>query len=343
MDRRRHLPRAQRLDDLGVLRELPSLELTRTARLAAHIAQHVGGRPHAAVHLFDEAHQHRVAAAPGVPLTRTPSQDSMCVQVLSAGRAVYCSDATTSELFLGNPFTTAAEPVRLYYSTPLRLSDGSTVGTLCVFDTAAAELDLEQRERLDDLALQAGAHIELSGLSRDLLHLATHDPLTGCANRSLLSQRLDAALQDPARAPHEPALILVDLDDFKAVNDALGHQVGDEVLLSTTDRLRRAVRQSDLVARIGGDEFAVLLPELPDADRLEQLAQRVGDVMRLPHRTQAGEVTCTVSVGRTLGQPADLAYELLGRADADMYARKRSPRTPAPRRSDASEPSAARA
>jgi GGDEF domain-containing protein len=213
----------------------------------------------AAVHLLDDRFQHRVASAGGVPLVRGPVDDSMCRHVVESGRAIYTSDAASEPVFRGSPFTSGPDPVRLYYSTPVRVSDGTVIGTLCVFGTKVGALDTSQRDRLDDLAAQAGAHLEISGLSRELVHLASHDPLTEVANRRLLSERLALALDDPTRRSHEPALLLVDLDGFKAVNDRLGHHVGDQVLQSTARRLLATVRAMDLVARLGGDELAVLV------------------------------------------------------------------------------------
>ena len=322
MDRRLASARALKIRELDLLGQLPSPELRRTARLAAHIARSDGLVPMAAVHLLDDTHQHRVAGV-GVPLARTPLQDSMCVQVLTGNEAIYTDDAAQEQRFTGNPFTSGPDPVRLYYSTPLRATDGTTLGTLCVFATDAAELEPLQRERLDDLATQTAAHLELIGVSRDLAHLATHDPLTDVANRLLLSRALETALSDPTRRVHEPALLLIDLDEFKTVNDRYGHHVGDDVLRSTAARLQLSVRGgSDLVARLGGDEFAVMLLNLPDPSRLEELAERIAAAALAPHQTSVGPVTCTASVGRALGAEHDLAYELLGRADEDMYRRK---------------------
>jgi diguanylate cyclase (GGDEF)-like protein len=330
-DRRQTSPRSQVLSRLGVLQAVPAPELHRTARLAAHLARQAGGEPLAAVHLLDDAFQHRVASAGHVPLVRTPVEDSMCIQVVREGRSVYSSDATTADRFDGNPFTTGPDPVRLYYSTPLRTSDGTPVGTLCVFSLEPGVLDAAQRARLDDLAEQTSAHLELAGMSRDLAHLATHDPLTEVANRLLLSHQLEAALADPDRAGQQPALLLLDLDDFKDVNDRYGHQVGDEVLRSTAQRLLGCVRDTDLVARLGGDEFAVLVDALPHAGLLDELAERVREAGRAPHDTSAGPLRCAFSVGQAIAQEHDLAYELVGRADADMYARKTARELPLPR------------
>ncbi len=324
--------RTRALARLGALDGLPAPELRRVARLAAHLATQPYGLPMAAVHLLDDRFQHRVASAGGPPLGRTPVRDSMCLLVVEGQRSVYCADASRDGRYAGNPNVSGPSPVRLYYATPLRMSTGETVGALCVFDTRCGTLDGAQRARLGDLADQTMAYLESLAAARELGHLATHDPLTDVANRSLLAHRLNAALADDSRAPHEPALLVVDLDDFKSVNDRYGHGVGDQVLAGTALRLLGSVRAEDLVARLGGDEFAVLFTSVPSVEALRARVERVAAACSMPYATDAGAVVCAASVGLTLGQPGDTALSLLGRADAAMYARKSArPSVPAPR------------
>lgn len=313
--------RARALTSLGSLSALPSPELQRVCRIAAHLAAQRGRTPIAAIHLLDQTYQHRVAST-GAPMERASAAQSMCLPVVREGRSVYCPDATADARYAGNPNTRGEGGVRLFYATPLRRSDGTTVGTLCVFDSEPGALSAAQRDRLQDLAQQTTAHIELTGLSRDLADLAVRDPLTMVANRFLLSHRLELALADPDRAPHEPALIVVDLDGFKRVNDRYGHIVGDEVLSATAARLVASVRPDDLVARLGGDEFAVLFDRLPDPSLVAEVAERIAAVTAQPYETKTGPLVCRASVGYTLGRPGDFPYELMGRADAQMYERK---------------------
>lgn len=142
---------------------------------------------------------------------------------------------------------------------------------------------------------------------------ATHDPLTGLANRTLFDQKL--------RAEGSATVLLIDLDDFKPVNDVLGHQVGDELLIAVAARLRRCVRKTDTVSRLGGDEFAVLTQD-DDADGV-QMAQRVLEAFAEPAQTSGGLLQIRASIGVAGGSTADTA-ELLRRADAAMYAAKRN-------------------
>jgi diguanylate cyclase (GGDEF)-like protein/PAS domain S-box-containing protein len=155
----------------------------------------------------------------------------------------------------------------------------------------------------------------------ELRRQATTDPLTGLLNRTAFSDRLAQATReaDPA-AP--PAVLFVDVDDFKSVNDTLGHAAGDELLLAVAARLTADVREDDVVARLGGDEFAVLLTTA-DADRLRDVADRLLQGMRRPLELGGEPVTVTASIGGALGTPGATAARLLHSADTAMYRAKR--------------------
>ena len=156
----------------------------------------------------------------------------------------------------------------------------------------------------------------------ELRRQANTDPLTGLLNRSAFSDRLAAATLeiDPA-AP--PAVLFVDVDDFKSVNDTLGHAVGDALLTTVAARLSADVRGEDVVARLGGDEFAVLLADA-DTVRLRDVADRLLAALRAPMTLAGTTVIITASIGGALGVPGDTAERLLHSADTAMYAAKRS-------------------
>jgi diguanylate cyclase (GGDEF)-like protein len=189
--------------------------------------------------------------------------------------------------------------------------------------------------RRDHQVLEAFAHTAASRMSTARLraqadefaarmaHEATHDPLTGLPNRRLLLERAQQAVQDCTRDGESVGLLVLDLDGFKQVNDALGHAAGDQVLEQVGRRLSRAVRTGDLVARLGGDEFAVLAPGLASLDAAVSLAEQLlqvlarpvaYDALSLPVEASIG-VACYPQDGRDVG-------ELLRRADVAMYEAK---------------------
>jgi diguanylate cyclase len=184
------------------------------------------------------------------------------------------------------------------------------------------ELDL-----FDAQAALAQAHAELAGTQageRRARHLALHDSLTLLPNRSHFRGRLDAALGlgDPPR--HPLAVLYLDLDGFKPINDRHGHDTGDDLLRVVAARLARAVRAGDMVSRLGGDEFACLLADLPGRQQLCQLACKLFDAVSAPVRIGKLELTVRPSIGIAVC-PTDGATTdaLLKSADAAMYAAKR--------------------
>ncbi|MEU4235787.1 EAL domain-containing protein [Actinoplanes sp. NPDC026619] len=155
--------------------------------------------------------------------------------------------------------------------------------------------------------------------------LAVTDPLTGLANRALINERLAELVTQPSREGRLGAVLLIDLDRFKPINDAYGHEAGDAVLTAVATALRAAVRSGDTAGRLGGDEFAVVLPNLPDRDTAERIAQRVVEALRTP--VIFGDLVLGVeaSIGVAFHDGSD-ADALLAHADTAMYAAKRSGR-----------------
>jgi diguanylate cyclase (GGDEF)-like protein len=157
-----------------------------------------------------------------------------------------------------------------------------------------------------------------------LRYQAFHDPLTGLANRLLFRDRLEHAAILREREPEPLTVLFLDLDDFKLVNDRLGHAAGDALLVDVAERLRACLRKGDTVARLGGDEFAVLLEDADQPPVL--LAERIVTAMDVPfqlgqHRAQVSGSVGVATVD-TFGEPAEVADQLLHRADVAMYAAK---------------------
>jgi diguanylate cyclase (GGDEF)-like protein/PAS domain S-box-containing protein len=164
----------------------------------------------------------------------------------------------------------------------------------------------------------------LKHAQRKLEQLARHDPLTGLPNRALLMERIDDALARAARRGTAVALLFLDLDGFKPVNDRFGHDVGDELLRSVAGRLRLASRTTDTVARLGGDEFVVLCEDLPASRDLGGLVERLEAALEATYELERGSepVELGVSIGVAFAEDGDHATSFLRRADESMYASK---------------------
>lgn len=157
-------------------------------------------------------------------------------------------------------------------------------------------------------------------------HLALHDPLTDLPNRSLFFDRLSQALSRANRNKNLTAILYMDLDGFKAINDTLGHEAGDEVLVGAAKRLRECIRETDTAARLGGDEFAVILQDIGEKQFAEIIAERIIESFARPflHRDRPCALK-GISIGISIYPlDADDAYALLKKADRAMYAAKKS-------------------
>lgn len=178
-------------------------------------------------------------------------------------------------------------------------------------------------EGLVGLADQAALALARLWLLEEVTHAATHDPLTGLASRQLFHDRVERALADNRRTGRGCAVAFVDLDAFKQVNDSYGHAAGDAVLVEVAHRIHASVRESDSVARLAGDEFAVLLRDLEDAAAARRIAESLIGTLRTSHDLAAGDSRVTASIGIALApRHGTTPDELLNAADAAMYAAK---------------------
>lgn len=158
-------------------------------------------------------------------------------------------------------------------------------------------------------------------------HMAHHDNLTSLPNRMLFRQRLSEALRSAGQAQRQTAALCLDLDNFKNVNDALGHQIGDELLRSVAKRLRNALRDQDTLARIGGDEFAIVLPSVANSEEASAVAQRLIEAIRPPVNIEGHNLSVGLSVGIALSTTiTNTPEQLLRCADMALYEAKRNGR-----------------
>jgi len=172
----------------------------------------------------------------------------------------------------------------------------------------------------DDVTDQHAAHARIH-------HMAHHDNLTSLPNRVLFSQRLHEALKLSKLSNRLTATLCLDLDNFKSVNDALGHQIGDELLRGIAKRLRFVLREEDTLARVGGDEFAIVLPNLPYLEKAHQIAQRLIEAVKPPINIEGHSLTVGLSVGISMATGSEDTPEHLMRcADMALYEAKRNGR-----------------
>ena len=193
-------------------------------------------------------------------------------------------------------------------------------------DFIAKPFDLiEVKTRIHNMLEVRLLYKQLEDYSRALESLALHDPLTGLPNRRLLMDRLSLAIAHAHRNQSAMAVMYLDLDGFKLINDTLGHDAGDTLLQMVADRLVAAVRQEDTVSRLGGDEFVIGLSELSHADDAVNMASKVIQALAQPYNIQGRNVSMTASVGIGIYPTHGVEVEtLMKSADTALYEAKRT-------------------
>jgi diguanylate cyclase (GGDEF)-like protein len=212
------------------------------------------------------------------------------------------------------------ELIRGGVSVPLRDDEGATIGTLAVFWRGSEREPTDQElARLEELAGRAGPAIENARCFREARQLADLDALTGLHNRRYFHETLARECSRAHRYDRKLALVVMDIDDFKSINDRIGHLAGDAVLAAVAERVQSAVRSADVACRVGGDEFAVILPESVLADA-EQLYRRVE--FAVGARPLGPFERIHLSAGLAELQSEDDAKSLFERADEALYRSK---------------------
>jgi diguanylate cyclase (GGDEF)-like protein/PAS domain S-box-containing protein len=211
---------------------------------------------------------------------------------------------------------------------PIATQEGRWRGETALLDRRGREIPVSQviivykteDDHIEFIASVARDISERKRLEEGLRHQATHDPLTGVANRTLLSDWLEQALRSAKRQRHLLAVLFVDIDDFKHINDTLGHAVGDEILCAIAERLSDCLRESDMIARHGGDEFVIVLSHICRKRDVSRVLQEIQQAFTHPFVVDSQELLLTCSVGVAIypkdGRDVDT---LLRKADATMY------------------------
>ena len=238
--------RLRTLRSLDVLDTLPEDRFDRLTRLAKRMFD----VPIALVSLVDENRQWFKSCI-GLPVLETSRDVSFCGHTILGDEIFLIPDATKDKRFVDNPLVTGEPHIRFYAGCPLQATDGSKLGTLCIIDEQPRNLTAEDLDALRDL--EAMVEGELAAVE-----LANRDELTEISNRRGFVMLAEHGLHICIRQSLPACLVFFDLDDFKHINDNFGHAEGDKALVGFSRTMEESFRDSDLIARIGGDEFALL-------------------------------------------------------------------------------------
>jgi len=283
--------------------------------------------------LLDEDRVHlRHGAAPNLPEAYARALDGVAIgpNVGSCGAAAYrrepvvVADIADDPLWRDFRDLAAAHGLRSCWSTPILSKNGEALGAFAMYSKAVREPSAAETRLVEVATRIAGIAIERKRAEDRIQFMATHDALTGLPNRALLKDRLSQALLYAQRYDRRVTVLFIDLDNFKFINDSLGHNAGDELLKTVAGRMVGCVRATDTVVRLGGDEFVVLLVDQPRsqeviAANVQKLRAVIAQSVRLEGHDFA--VTSSVGIANYPGDGAD-ADTLIANADAAMYRAK---------------------
>ena len=239
---------------------------------------------------------------------------------LATGTAAVVSDWREETRFAKS--RVADEYGALSGATVLIRAEGQPYGVLGVQHGAVREFSPQDVSFIQAIANVLANAIERRSSEERTRHEALHDPLTGLPNRNLFLDRLEHALAQASRHAAEVAVLFLDLDQFKLVNDSLGHAAGDELLAAVAPRLEQALRPGDTVARFGGDEFAVLIEDITNARDATRVAERIAEALTVPFILRGREHFVSASIGISTGSGHEEPEALIRDADAALYRAK---------------------
>lgn len=328
--------RREAISHYRILDTAPEADFDNIANLAANIF----GTQSAAISFIDD-HRQWFKARCGLELAETPIATSFCAHAIEEATIFLVRDASLDPRFSRNPLVTGMPKLRFYAGMRILATDGTPIAALCVFDPEPRPLGLTELERtaLQALAAQVETILELrrmvqerqsqaeaqAELAQKMHHVANHDALTGLPHRRLFNRRLAAAMRDARKNDTRVALLMVDVDHFKQINDSLGHDAGDALLCRFATRLLSVVRKSDTVARLGGDEFGVLLTNIDRDAEIKQVVSSLNSALHKPITHRARMIDCRASIGLAIfPDHAATSASLMKCADLALAEAKRS-------------------
>jgi diguanylate cyclase (GGDEF)-like protein len=328
--------RLEALYQFGILDTPREAAFDALTRIAAHICQ----TPIAVINFIDRDRQWFKSEV-GLGVRETPLDVSICAHAILQPGLFVVPDTREDARFADNPLVTGEPRLRFYAGALLETRDGYPLGTLCVLDHQPRALSAEQGEMLEALAgqvmllldlylhnaRQAEMLAELDAARREMAHLAATDSLTGLANRRAFTERLQQEIARLARSGGASCLLMADLDDFKPINDNHGHQAGDHALAVFATLLSSVFRESDFLARWGGDEFMVLLPDTDKAAAAAGAERLQVSLARTPIHDEADTTfTLAASIGIVEFDGSPDADTVLQAVDEVLYAAKQGGR-----------------
>lgn len=305
--------RVETLRSFNLLDTSPEERFDRLTRLARRLFD----VPIALVSLIDVDRQWFKSCI-GLSVTETSRDISFCGHAILGSDVFVIPDALADERFRDNPLVTGPPHIRFYAGCPLQVANGSKLGTLCLIDVEAREFDTDSIRLLQDLAKMAEQEIVA-------VQLATLDDLTSLSNRRGFETLAQHALSVCQRLEKPACLLFFDLNGFKQINDSFGHAEGDRALSSFANDLHIAFRDSDVIGRIGGDEFSVLLTD-SNSSSTSVVLSRLQESIEARNLAEARGYDIRYSVGciEYEAKRHKSVLQLLADADAAMYAHKKA-------------------
>jgi diguanylate cyclase (GGDEF)-like protein len=300
------------LRSYNILDTPPEAQFDRIARLASAIL----GTPMAAITLVDRDRQWFKAEV-GIGRAETPRRDSICAHTMHGDGALVIEDAREDVRFCATGLVTGQPLIRFYAGVPIKARDGTPLGALCCIDDRPRTLSERELGLLDDLAQLVTEQLELR-------HMASEDGLTGVLRRSAFFAAANRDLILARRKDRQMACLMIDVDHFKSVNDHYGHATGDRVLVALTDTIRGCLRKSDVIGRLGGEEFCVLLTDSGESGSLDVARRLLRAVRATTVVAPDGQmVPFSISIGGTEITSVDPDIgTVIARADEALYRAK---------------------
>lgn len=305
-----------RLEKLRALKILDSAPEERFDRLT-RMAKRMFGVDISVLSLIDDGRQWFKSKASEMDLPdETPREISFCGHAILGNEVFVVEDTHDDHRFKDNPLVTDNPKIRFYAGYPLKVNNGSALGTLCIIDTEPREFEPEDLQLLKDLGVMAEQEIAA-------LQLATLDELTLISNRRGFTALAKHSLAICKRKNLSASILLIDLNKFKPINDKFGHAEGDRALIVFANILREVFRESDVFGRIGGDEFAVMMMDV-DTENTQLIIERFQAELTAYNKQAARGYAIEFSVGfiNTLVEKDIDIDALLAEADKKMYVEK---------------------